>query len=203
MTDPAALESAVAHCLEPQATEEWCASFGEVIQAGFDSRAAGVDLVAEEIRLRCLTGAWDVRTADHAVNLLAGYAHRVGALPSAFWRTYLAFDAAEIGVLGENVLTATLARAGDHVVANTAAWSPSEFDHWGRGVGVGGVVVSPVPLADLGKVDVRWRGGRCTEDVAELTWIRPGHASQRLAPTGEPPLRGGDAQHDDGGADRL
>jgi len=58
-------------------------------------------------------------------------------------------------------------RPGDRVVKNPPTWKPNEFDSWGRGVGVGVVVESPIPMGDS-EVDVRWPGGRCFEDTAGL-----------------------------------
>ncbi len=56
---------------------------------------------------------------------------------------------------------------GDRVVKNPATWQPSDFDSWGRGLGVGVVVEPPFPL-DEGDVDVRWPSGRCFEAVEGL-----------------------------------
>jgi len=56
---------------------------------------------------------------------------------------------------------------GDRVVRNPEAWRPNEFDSWGRGVGIGVVVVPPFPLGP-DEVDVRWPGGRCFESVTQL-----------------------------------
>jgi hypothetical protein len=53
---------------------------------------------------------------------------------------------------------------GRRVVKNPATWTPSDFDAWGAGVGVG-VVIGP---AGPGQVDVRWDGGRCYQREDEL-----------------------------------
>jgi hypothetical protein len=68
---------------------------------------------------------------------------------------------------------------GDKVVRNPATWVASDFDSWGRGVGVGIVVDPPFSVDDMNSVDVRWPAGRCfescegllpaPEDVIELT----------------------------------
>lgn len=59
---------------------------------------------------------------------------------------------------------------GDKVVKNPETWEPTEFDEWGRGVGVGIVVEPPFKLSD-GEVDVRWPDGRCFEFVDQLMKI--------------------------------
>ena len=59
-------------------------------------------------------------------------------------------------------------RVGDRVVRNPATWVASEFDSWGRGVGVGVVVAPPFAGDDLNLVDVRWPAGRCFEAVRGL-----------------------------------
>jgi hypothetical protein len=56
---------------------------------------------------------------------------------------------------------------GDRVIRNPATWVPTQFDSWGRGVGVGLVVEPPYPLG-TDEVDVRWPGGRCFEWVEQL-----------------------------------
>ena len=56
---------------------------------------------------------------------------------------------------------------GTHVVKHPESWRPDEFDAWGRGVGVGIVVESPIPL-DPDTVDVRWPTGRCFERIDGL-----------------------------------
>ena len=58
-------------------------------------------------------------------------------------------------------------RPGDRVVRNPATWRPTDFDAWGRGVGVGVVVDPPFPL-DSGELDVRWPAGRCFESAEQL-----------------------------------
>lgn len=58
-------------------------------------------------------------------------------------------------------------RVGDRVVKNPVTWQPNDFDSWGRGIGIGVVVVPPYPL-DSDEADVRWPGGRCFESVREL-----------------------------------
>lgn len=58
---------------------------------------------------------------------------------------------------------------GDLVLANWANWSPSEFDEWGAGWGVG--VVVGLDGLDFGMVDVRWLGGREYRSTRELIWI--------------------------------
>jgi hypothetical protein len=62
---------------------------------------------------------------------------------------------------------------GDRVVRNPAAWIPSDFDAWGRGVGIGTVVTPPFPLDDLDSVDVAWPAGRCFERTDGLLPARP------------------------------
>lgn len=57
---------------------------------------------------------------------------------------------------------------GDRVVKNDATWVPNGFDTWGRGIGVGVVVQSPIDVNDLDEVDVRWPAGRCFEPVSGL-----------------------------------
>jgi hypothetical protein len=56
---------------------------------------------------------------------------------------------------------------GTRVEQDPAGWVATEFDGWGRGVGVGVVVEPPYPLPP-GMVDVRWPGGRCFEPIAGL-----------------------------------
>ncbi len=56
---------------------------------------------------------------------------------------------------------------GDKVIKNEATWVKNEFDSWGRGIGVGEVVQSPIPLDD-GMVDIRWDKGRCFEEEIQL-----------------------------------
>ena len=58
-------------------------------------------------------------------------------------------------------------KIGDRVIRNPATWQPNEFDSWGRGIGIGGVVEPPFVL-DSDEVDVRWQGGRCFESITQL-----------------------------------
>lgn len=59
-------------------------------------------------------------------------------------------------------------KVGDKVVRNPQTWIANEFDHWGRGQGVGEVVESPFGDDDSTVVDVRWPAGRCFEVVGGL-----------------------------------
>lgn len=61
-------------------------------------------------------------------------------------------------------------KIGDRVVKNDANWIVSEFDDWGRGVGIGVVVEPPFELEE-NEVDVRWDGGRCFEFTNQLIKI--------------------------------
>ena len=61
----------------------------------------------------------------------------------------------------------SLFRVGDRVVKNPETWVPTEFDSWGRGVGVGVVVEPPHALPET-EVDVRWPAGRCFEFTSQL-----------------------------------
>lgn len=63
-------------------------------------------------------------------------------------------------------------QVGDRVVKNEATWVASDFDAWGRGIGVGVVVEGPFEVD--GEVDVRWPGGRCFERIDGL--VREGEA---------------------------
>lgn len=77
----------------------------------------------------------------------------------------------------------TIFRIGDRVVKNPTTWQVSEFDLWGRGMGVGVVVEPPFAVDDLDEVDVRWPSGRCFEKVIGLlpaSW--EGFAEQSHAP---------------------
>lgn len=56
---------------------------------------------------------------------------------------------------------------GSYVIKDTDKWIPNDFDHWGRGNGVGVVVEPPFKL-DPEHVDVRWPAGRCFEEVSGL-----------------------------------
>ena len=58
-------------------------------------------------------------------------------------------------------------QVGDRVVKNPKTWTPSEFDRWGRGEGVGEIVQPPFDLDD-DWVDVRWPAGRCFEHKSGL-----------------------------------
>jgi hypothetical protein len=58
----------------------------------------------------------------------------------------------------------TTLKPGDRVVKNPATWTPSEFDAWGAGEGVG-VVVDRLDDATL---DVRWPAGRAYQRADEL-----------------------------------
>jgi enamine deaminase RidA (YjgF/YER057c/UK114 family) len=73
---------------------------------------------------------------------------------------------AALGGVQEGGVVRTFA-VGDRVVRDPLTWQPNEFDAWGRGDGVGVVVDPPFPL-DPGEVDVRWPGGRCFQDTAQL-----------------------------------
>jgi len=53
-------------------------------------------------------------------------------------------------------------KVGDKVIKNVNTWIPSEFDIWGRGIGIGEVIV----VDDF--IDVRWNGGRCYEHSTQL-----------------------------------
>lgn len=168
---PPRLDPAFAWLTAPQATVAWCAEMDELVLHDSAERADSVDALAEAIRGHYLRRRWDFSRADHAINMLAGYAQRQGVHPDAYWRVYLAFDKCEYPPANVRVLRAELARSGDRVTRDASRWQASEFDAWGRGVGVGLVVTPPVMLADLGKVDVQWPAGRCTEDVEGLRWL--------------------------------
>ena len=58
-------------------------------------------------------------------------------------------------------------RVGDLVAKNPGHWQKSNFDSWGRGIGIGVVVEPPFELDD-DEVDVRWPAGRCFEDTKGL-----------------------------------
>lgn len=53
---------------------------------------------------------------------------------------------------------------GTYVKKNPKTWNVSEFDSWGRGVGVAIIVEPPFEMSD-NEIDVRWLGGRCFEDT--------------------------------------
>jgi hypothetical protein len=55
---------------------------------------------------------------------------------------------------------------GDFVVKNPDNWTVTEFDGWGRGIGIG--QVKSIEYIDSGDVDVEWPGGRCFENVNEI-----------------------------------
>lgn len=59
-------------------------------------------------------------------------------------------------------------KIGDKVVKNPLTWEESEFDDWGRGIGIGIVVESPFELDD-DTVDVKWELGRCFENINNLS----------------------------------
>lgn len=50
-------------------------------------------------------------------------------------------------------------KIGDKVIKNINTWTVSDFDSWGRGIGIGEVV----DINSNDTVDVRWKGGRCYE----------------------------------------
>ena len=58
-------------------------------------------------------------------------------------------------------------KVGDRVIKNPETWEVTEFDQWGRGIGVGIIVEPPFELDDL-TVDVRWKNGRCFENINGL-----------------------------------
>ncbi|MCK9458170.1 MAG: hypothetical protein M0R80_00640 [Proteobacteria bacterium] len=53
---------------------------------------------------------------------------------------------------------------GDFVVRNASNWTPSDFDAWGAGEGVGIIL----EIIDSETIDVRWPGGRCYQRPDEL-----------------------------------
>lgn len=162
-------------------TATWVAEFDEAVMAASGrSRSTCIDHLAEAIRLHFLGRHWDWYTADHAINLLAGYALAHDERPAAFWAIYLAFDDSELTHPASlPVLMARLARTGDRVKRNVAHWVASEFDDWGRGQGTGTVVDAPMPVDDLHLVDVRWPSGRCFEPVSGLIWCLPNQQHDR------------------------
>jgi hypothetical protein len=52
-------------------------------------------------------------------------------------------------------------------VKNPTTWTPSDFDTWECGEGIG-VVLPDQPDADIGMVDVQWPRGRATHRIEEL-----------------------------------
>ena len=58
-------------------------------------------------------------------------------------------------------------KPGDRVKKNEDTWEPSDFDLWGRGVGIGIVVDPPFEMGS-NDCDVRWKGGRCFENNNQL-----------------------------------
>ena len=58
-------------------------------------------------------------------------------------------------------------KIGDRVRANPATWLPTEQDQFGRGVGIGIIVVPPFFL-EPEFADVRWVGDRSFEHVSRL-----------------------------------
>ncbi len=62
--------------------------------------------------------------------------------------------------------TSQTMKPGDKVLKNPEKWRVTEFDAWGRGVGVGEV------LAVEPDIDVWWPGGRCFEDDDQLLPLR-------------------------------
>jgi len=58
-------------------------------------------------------------------------------------------------------------RPGDKVIKNKDTWVATEFDLWGRGIGIGVVVEPPFPMGSS-DCDVKWKGGRCFEDISQL-----------------------------------
>ena len=56
---------------------------------------------------------------------------------------------------------------GAKVIKNPETWIANDFDGWGRGEGVGTVVLSPFAL-EPGVLDVVWPAGRCFEFQDQL-----------------------------------
>lgn len=56
----------------------------------------------------------------------------------------------------------------DYVRKNPETWEVTDFDSWGRGLGVGKVVEPPFPIDDMNCLDVRWPAGRCFEQISGL-----------------------------------
>ena len=55
-------------------------------------------------------------------------------------------------------------KVGDKIVKNSNSWKVTEFDSWGRGVGIGTVI----EIIDTDTVDVRWSGGICYEHIDQI-----------------------------------
>lgn len=58
-------------------------------------------------------------------------------------------------------------KIGDKVVKNEENWYRTEFDNWGRGIGVG-VVIEPEFKPAENWVKVRWPKGECFEHIGQL-----------------------------------
>ena len=58
-------------------------------------------------------------------------------------------------------------RVGDRVIKNPETWQPTDFDLWGRGIGIG-IVVAVLGTESDGIVDVKWPAGKCYENVDGL-----------------------------------
>lgn len=61
---------------------------------------------------------------------------------------------------------------GSLVKKNIETWTPSEFDEWGAGEGVGMIVDPPFDLGD-DMVDVVWPNGREFRLTNELVLVDP------------------------------
>ena len=59
---------------------------------------------------------------------------------------------------------------GDKVIKNPEKWIVTDFDSWGRGIGVG-TIVEPPFVCDENEFDVRWPSGRCFETGDQLIKI--------------------------------
>jgi hypothetical protein len=55
---------------------------------------------------------------------------------------------------------------GDFVIKNPNNWTCSEFENWGRGIGIG--EIRSIEYIDIGDVDVHWPAGNCYENINEL-----------------------------------
>lgn len=53
-------------------------------------------------------------------------------------------------------------KVGDKVIKNVNTWIPSDFDSWGRGIGIGEVI-----FVDY-FIGVQWNGDWCDEDPTQL-----------------------------------